>query len=585
MKTQPNSILRVSTYLLRYKGLFALTLGLAMAGTGFLLAIPQVIRWVFDAYITTGETTNIWRGVGVLLACYVGRELFNSLRIRVNNTLEQKVLLDLRSELHAKLLDLPVSYYERRKSGEIASRVVEDVDAVERALLDGTEQGTVALLTILGFATMLFYENAFLALFVCLPLPVLLIMGYQHARMTRRNWRAVREAAGDLNSLLVEDIQGNRLIHSFALRQREQRRFAERAKALSQRTLKAMFRWSLYGPSANFVNSLGMVSVVGVGGYLSIADPTFDTGDLMLFFFSTLALYEPISRLHQINHLLSAGKASGDRVFDILDQPLDPANPLAPKPFPTGLPEVRYQAVHFRYHERAPVLEAFDLVLEPGQTTALVGHTGSGKSTVANLLMRYYDPSDGVISINGLDLREMDLEDLRSHIGHVAQEPFLFEGSVRENLTLARPEATQDELIDALQGACAWDFVHRLPQGLDTPIGERGVRLSQGEKQRLTLARVLLKDPPLVIFDEATSSVDTLTEALIQKALENLSRQRTVLVIAHRLSTVRRADKIVVLEHGRILETGRHHDLLKREGYYARLWQHQADLLPENEET
>lgn len=580
--TRPrNSILRVSAYLMRYRGLFVLTIGLAVAGTCFQLLIPQVIRWVFGDFVNSGEAAAIGIGVGLLLGCFLGREVFNSLRIRINNTLEQKVLVDLRSDLHAKLLDLPVSFYDKRKSGEIASRVVEDVDAVERALLDGTEQGTVALLTIFGAAAIMFYEHAFLAVFVCLPLPVLFAMGFAHAKITRKNWSAVREAAGDLNSLLVEDIQGNRMIHSFALRGRERERFLVKAKLLRERTLKAMFRWSIYGPSANFVNSLGMVSVVGVGGYLTVTDPEFSTEDLILFFFYAMILYEPVARLHQINHLISAGKSSGDRVFEVLDHPVEVSNPEHPIAFPEGLPEVRYQAVNFNYHERASVLKNFDLTLQAGKTTALVGHTGAGKSTVANLLMRYYDVSQGSVTINGVDVRELDLETLRGHIGYVAQEPFLFEGTVRDNLMLAAPEATEAQLLDSLRGACALEFVQKLPKGVDTNIGEKGIRLSQGEKQRLTIARVLLKNPRLVIFDEATASVDTLTESLIQEALDNLSRARTVLVIAHRLSTVKNADAIVVLSHGSILEQGSHSELLERKGHYSKLWKLQADLIPE----
>jgi ABC-type multidrug transport system fused ATPase/permease subunit len=293
-------------------------------------------------------------------------------------------------------------------------------------------------------------------------------------------------------------------------------------------------------------------------------------------------LYQPIGQLHGINHMLAAGKASGDRVFEILDAEVEVENPPNPKPFPEGLVHVRFEDVTFKYPGRPEVLENFNLELPPGKVTALVGHTGAGKSTVANLAMRTYDVTAGSVTINGTNIRELDLEDIHARIGHVAQDPFLFEGSVRENLLLARDDATEEDIIAALEGACAWDFVRKLPEGLETNIGEKGIRLSQGEKQRMTIARVLLKNPPFVILDEATASVDTITERLIQQALENLTAHRTVLVIAHRLSTVRKADQIVCLREGEILESGTHEELLDREGHYAKLWSYQNDLIPES---
>jgi ABC-type multidrug transport system fused ATPase/permease subunit len=293
-------------------------------------------------------------------------------------------------------------------------------------------------------------------------------------------------------------------------------------------------------------------------------------------------LYMPLGQLHGINHLIAAGKASGERVFEILDAKVEVESPEHPKPFPSGSLQVCFNNVSFKYPERPEVLTGFNLELLKGKVTALVGHTGAGKSTVANLAMRTYDVTGGVVTINGTDIREFDLEEVHSSIGHVAQDPFLFEGSVRENMMLAKEDAVDEEIIRALEGASAWDFVKKLPEGLDTNIGEKGVRLSQGEKQRVTIARVLLKNPSFVILDEATASVDTITERLIQEALENLTANRTVLVIAHRLSTVRKADQIVCLKNGQIIELGSHDELLGAQGHYAKLWSYQNDLIPEN---
>lgn len=578
-----NVIWRVSSYLFRYKALFIATLGLAIGSTLFFIAIPRVIQIIFDDIITAGRIDNLAWGVLIIAFCFFGREALNSLRIRINNTLEQKVLIDLRRDLHAKLLDLPVSFYDRRKSGDIASRVIEDVNGVERALLDGTEQGTVAILTIIGILAILFSTQPLLALFVCLPLPVLYVLALQHSKITGKNWRAVRDSAGNLNSLLVEDIQANRLIHSFALKERESERFEEKAQDLRFKTLKAMFRYSVYGPGSSFIASLGTVAVVGVGGYFLITRPgEFTAGEFIAFYAYCGMLYEPVFRLTMLNQMLATGRASGERVFELADYPIDIKSPDAPKVVPPAPIEVSYQDITFSYGDRDTVIENFNLVLPAGKTTAIVGHTGAGKSTIANLMQRYYDPVHGKVLWNGVNIRDLDLLQLRQQIGVVAQDPFLFDATVAENMRLACPDASDEAIRSALDGACAWEFVSQLPHGVNTQIGERGVRLSMGEKQRLTIARVLLKNPPIIILDEATASVDTLTERQIQTALHTLTSERTVLVIAHRLSTIRQADQIIVLEAGQILEKGNHDELLSLNGQYSRLWNHQEDLLPDS---
>ncbi|MBL6838442.1 MAG: ABC transporter ATP-binding protein [Puniceicoccaceae bacterium] len=579
---QKSTIWRVSAYLFRYKGLFWLTIGLAAGMTAMEIAVPLAIERILENIENVGAVDSLLWGVAVIAALYLGSEVFNSLRIRVNNTLEQRVLLEMRRDLHSKLLRLPVSFYDQRKSGEISSRVIEDVAAVERALLDGTEQGTGAILKIVGITTFLFLLQPFLAWFVFLPVPILLLAGVLYSRRSRKVWKGVRESAGDLNSLLVEDIQGNRLIQTFGLQDRESERFEEKAEDLRGKTLHAMYRWALYSPATTFVTKLGFLSIVGVGGYLVLQESAdFGMPQLLTFFLLANMLYQPISQLHGLNHLIAAGRASGERVFEVLDAQVEVDEPVDPQPLPAGAIQVAFENVRFEYPGRPAVLENFDLTLEANQVTALVGHTGAGKSTVANLAMRTYDVSSGSVKLSGLDISRLSLRELHDKVGHVAQDPFLFEGTVRDNLMLAKPDATEAEIIHALEQACCWDFVENLPERLDTNIGEKGIRLSQGEKQRLTIARVLLKNPPFVILDEATASVDTITERKIQEALDRLVAQRTVLVIAHRLSTVRRADKIVVMEQGRIIESGNHEALIELGGHYADLWAHQSDLIPE----
>lgn len=581
-KKKKNTILRVSAYLFRYKELFWLTIGLAVGMALLEIAVPLQIRKIFDGIESTRELSGLISGVALIAAFYIGSEVFNCLRIRVNNTLEQRVLLEMRRDLHSKLLRLPVSFYDQRKSGEISSRVIEDVASVERALLDGTEQGTSALIRIVAITTALFSMQPFLAWFVFLPVPILLTAGYFYAKRSRKIWKSVRESAGDLNSLLVEDIQGNRLIQTFGLQQRESARFEERAEDLRTKTLRAMYRWAFYSPSTTLVTKMGFLSIVAVGGWLVLQNTAgFSMGELIAFFILANMLYMPISQLHGLNHLIAAGRASGERVFEILDTKVEVDEPSEPKPVPPGPVEVAFQNVRFEYPGRPSVLEGLNLTLEANKVTALVGHTGAGKSTIANLAMRSYDVSDGAVLLSGTNIREIGLGELHDIVGHVAQDPFLFEGTVRDNLTLAKADAAEADIIYALEQACAWEFVANLPDGLDTNIGEKGIRLSQGEKQRLTIARVLLKNPPLVILDEATASVDTITERKIQEALEHLMEARTVLVIAHRLSTVRRADQIIVLDQGKIIESGSHESLIAENGHYANLWKHQSDLIPE----
>ena len=583
MKQRKNKkiIRRVSTYLFEHKVLFFITLLLAFIITILSVLVPSAIQKVLDQIFSNGLSNPKIFINGILLigGLFLSKEIFNCLRIRVNNKLEQKVILKIRKALHNKLLDLPINFYDRRKSGDIASRVVEDVQNVERAILDGTEQGVIAVLTLFGITIMMFIQEPRLAILVFLPLPVLILMAFRYSKISKKNWKAVRESSGNLNSLLVEDIQGNRLIHSFDLKKREKSRFLICSKELEERSLKAMYRWSIQGPSASFTSSLGILAVVGMGAYLLETDPSFTKGQFFAFLLYANMFYEPVRQLVSINNMISAGKASGERVFEILDEEIFIKNPSLPLTFPKKNCSIEFTNVTFSYDNRLPLVKNLNFSLPNGTTTALVGPTGSGKSTIANLILRYYDVESGIVSIGNSNVKDFTLSDLRKNIGIVSQDPFLFDTTVLENLLLAYPQSNEEDVINALKTANAWKFVKQLPDGLNTLIGERGVRLSMGEKQRITLARAILKSSPILILDEATSSVDVETERQIQVALSQIIQKQTTLIIAHRLSTIREADQIIFLEKGEIKEQGSHKDLISLNGYYANYCKHQENLI------
>ena len=545
--------------------------------------VPSAIQQVLDQIFTEGLDNQKFLLNGILFigGLFLAKEIFNCLRIRVNNKLEQKVILRIRKALHDKLLNLPINFYDKRKSGDIASRVVEDVQNVERAILDGTEQGVIAVLTLIGVTIMMFVQEPRLAALVFFPLPILLLMAFRYSKISKKNWKEVREASGNLNSLLVEDIQGNRLIHAFDLKAREKKRFLECSQKLETASLKAMYRWSIQGPTASFTSSLGILAVVGMGAYLLQTDASFSKGQFFAFLLYANMFYEPVRQLVSINNMISAGKASGERVFEILDEDVLIKSPEQSLQFPKVDHSIKFSKVTFAYDERQSIVRDLNFYLPAGSTTALVGPTGAGKSTIANLLLRYYDVESGEVSLGGINVKKLSLSSLRGSIGLVSQDPFLFDTTIRENLLLALPFSRDEDIIDALKVARAWEFVQKLPEGLDTLIGERGIRLSMGEKQRLTLARVILKSPPIVILDEATSSVDVETERKIQLALDQLIKDRTTLIIAHRLSTIREADQIIFLNHGEIIEQGSHEELLDLDGSYANFCKHQESLIPE----
>ena len=541
----------------------------AVVGTLLAIVFPNVARLVLDEAVPKQRADLLIQYT--LLAClaYFGRDLLNSLRIMINNTFEQKVIFDIRSDLYEKLQRLPLKWFDNRPTGDIMTRVAEDVTSMERVLIDGIEQGLVALLQIIAVSLVMFLINPTLAAWAIVPVPFLFI-GAMIYTSTRDRYRAVRKATSEMNALLNDNIAGIRQIKAYTMERRELKRFNAASDKVRRATLRTMFAWAIYNPSMSFIGGIGFILVIGFGGNLALKGQM-SPGEITAFLLYLTLFYEPVGRLHQLNQMLQSGRAAAERVFEILDSEDEPglAGGRELKVPIDG--RVVYKDVNFNYGDGNEAICEVDLSAEPGQTIALVGPTGAGKTTLINLLTRFYEYDSGEILIDDVNIKTISKESLRSAIGYVTQESFLFNGTVRDNLLIANREASEDQIWEALKIANAYDFVKKLLNGLDTEVGERGVKLSVGEKQRVSIARALLRNPPILLLDEATASVDTETERLIQQALERLMKDRTSFVIAHRLSTVRGADYIYVLDNGTVVEEGSHEHLLSISGLYAEL--------------
>ena len=546
-------------------------LGCAVLSTLLVIYYPGVTQKALNLAKTGGDASRLVPLALSALGVFFIQQVLNAARIMLNNVFEQKVIFDLRSDLYSHIQRLPLGWFDNRATGDLMTRILEDVTSVERVLIDGIEQGVIAVLQIIVVLVVLCYYSPRLTLVALAPVPFLIAGALAYTTTAKGRYKQQRVAASAMNSLLHDNLAGIRQIKTYVREAEEHRRFNAVSDRLRAASLIIMRTWSVYNPSMNFFTNAGLALVLLFGGR-AVLEHRMDYGTFFAITLLVGFLYEPIRQLHSLNQLFQSGRAAGDRVFEIMDTPPEAADESFAADEPTDIRgDVKFTNVGFAYDEERPVLKHISLHAVAGQTIALVGPTGAGKSTLVNLLTRFYEFDGGEIDIDGRPLKDIPRSQLRAAVGLVTQESFLFNGTVRDNLRLGRPEATDEELLAAAEAANARSFIERMPDGLSQIVGERGVKLSVGEKQRVSIARALLKDPPILILDEATASVDTQTERAIQVALDRLMQGRTSFVIAHRLSTVRRADQILVMEHGRIVERGRHADLLAAGGLYAKL--------------
>lgn len=554
-----------------YKARTAIAIGSLLAATLVSLAPPYLIKLAIDEGIRQQRLHRLELIVVAFLVAGVLGLVFSYAQTYFTGWTGERMLADLRNHLFRHLQRLSLGFYERNRAGVIISRLTNDVEALDQLVTDGVTSLVQNTLTLVGSAIVLFFLDWRLALATLTVMPAMTLATAIFRKRSGRAYRAVRETLGAVTATLAEDIAGMRVVQAFTREDANRKHFREVSEAYRDSNQQTVVLNGLYFPFVDFLSALATAIVLGYGGYL-VFGGSITIGTLVAFLGYLTNFFDPVQQLSQLYNTFLSAVAALDKIQDVLDEKPN----VEDSPGATELDRieghVRFDDVRFSYGTGPEVLHGISLDVPAGTTVAFVGHTGAGKSTIAKLLARFYDPQAGAITFDDVDLREVKQESLRRQLGIVPQEGFLFAGTVSENIAFARPGATPEEIVTAARTVGAHDFILRLEDGYETELQERGTRLSLGQRQLVAFARALLADPRVLILDEATSSVDIGTERKIEQALRLLLRDRTAFIIAHRLSTIRDADLIVVLEHGRIVEQGTHDELLSRAGLYLSLY-------------
>ncbi len=570
-KDTRGTLKRLWTYLRRKRAVLILVFCLVALSAFFALIGPMLIGWAIDYSIIPRDFKGLIRLCFIMTAVFVLGSFSTWLQNHFMVGAAQNIVKEIRKDLFNKIQKLPLKFFDSRAHGDLMSRLTNDVDNISHVLNMSTTQIFSSFITVVGTLVMMIILSPILTLFTVITIPIMLLATGKIAKRTRRYFKEQQQRLGELNGFIEENITGIKVVKVYGHEQESLKEFERTNNLLNDVSIRAQIFSGIVFPLMNALNNAGFAIVAGAGGYLAVKG-MISVGVIASFIAYSKQFTRPLNELANQFAMIQSALAGAERVFEILDEAPEPEDELGAIELKDVAGAVKFEEVYFSYQKDTPVLKNINLDVKPGQTIALVGPTGAGKTTVINLLTRFYDIDSGAITIDGVDIRNIKRNSLRSILGIVLQDTYLFSESVRENIRYGRLDATDDEVERAARLANAHYFIKRLPKGYDTILTDEGSNLSQGQRQLLSIARTILADPAILILDEATSSVDTRTEVHIQKAMLELMKGRTSFVIAHRLSTIRNADVILVINNGEIIERGSHKELLAQNGFYHNLY-------------